>query len=127
MGFQMGEVRRLAADLLISDERVRDAAKAAIKKGAVNIKRDSIKMIISAVGAAHAKHYAKSITFDIKDQGLTAEIGPQIGRSQAFLGKILEFGTATSGAHPHMIPALEAEKPRLEQGLMLAIDKALGS
>lgn len=126
MGFHMGEVRKLAADLLVSDERVKSAARAAIKRGAVNIKRDSRSRIISAVGQAHAKHYAAAITFDLENQGLTAEIGPQIGRPQAFLGKILEYGTATSGAHPHMVPALEAEKPKLERGILEAVEKALG-
>jgi hypothetical protein len=60
--------------------------------------------------------------------GLDAEIGPEVGRTQAFLGKILEFGTATSRPHPHLIPALLAEQPRLtEQIAALAAEVLAGA
>lgn len=126
MGFDMSEVRDLATDLLSAEGKVRTAVQVSVKRGAMNVKRDAQRNIIGQVGRAHAKHYASSITFDVLPGGLAAEIGPTIGYRQAFLGKILEFGTATSAPHPHMVPAAEQEQGRLAEGVLVAAMDALG-
>lgn len=127
MRFDMSELKDLMSDMIISDERVRDGVRASVKRGAWNVKREAQRDIIGQVGLRHAKHYPYSITFDILPGGMAAEIGPTIGRKQAFLGKILEYGTATSGAHPHMIPAVESEREKLAQGVVTAALQALAS
>lgn len=126
-GFDMHEVRALAADLLSSEGPVREGARRSIKAGATRTKADSRRAIRAAIGGngGHAKHYPRAIDFDILDDGLAAEIGPSIGNPQAFLGKILEYGTATSPPHPHLIPAAENEQERIAQGLADAVTKAL--
>lgn len=125
MGFDMSEVRKMASDLLGTDEQVRSKVKASVKRGAMNVKRDAQKDIIGQVGQSHAKHYASSITFDVINDGMTAEIGPTVGRTQAFLGKILEYGTATSPPHPHMVPAVEAEQGKLADAVLAAALEAI--
>lgn len=126
-GFDMREVRALAADLLASEGPVREGARKSIKVGATHTKTDAQRAIRAVTGrnGGHAKHYPRSIDYDILDDGLAAEIGPSIGKKQAFLGKILEYGTATSPPHPHLIPAAESEQERIAQGLSEAVAKAL--
>lgn len=121
----MTEVRDFAAKLETDVKVMRDELPRIVKRGAVNIKRDAQRDIATQVGRGHAKHYARSITFDLEDGGHRAEIGPQIGRTQAFLGKILEFGTATSPPHPHMVPALEQELPRFQKAVQEAAERIL--
>lgn len=125
--FDMSEVRALAADLLGSNGPVREGAKKSIKAGATRTKAESVKTIRGALSGSksYAKHYPRSIDYDILDDGLAAEIGPSIGKRQAFLGKILERGTATSRPYPHLIPAAEAEQERIADGLVEAVVRAL--
>lgn len=125
MGFDMSDVRRFAGVLLTSDKRVKPAVARAVKKGAVNVKKNAQDNIRAQTSSSYTKHYPKAITFDIQNGGLQAEIGPEVGRTQAFLGKILEFGTATSPAMPHLDPAIDAEIPAFEQGIMQAVDEAM--
>lgn len=125
MGFNMDEVRELASDMAMSLTPVKQGVQAAVKRGAVNVKNDAKRDIVSQVGRNHAKHYAGAITFDLMNGGMAAEIGPETGHKQAFLGKILEFGTATSPAHPHLVPAVEREQEKLVAGILVAVEKAL--
>lgn len=125
MGFDMSDVRRFAGVLLTSDRRVRPAVAKAVKKAAMNVKRDAQDNIRGQTRGQYTKHYPKAITFEMQAGGLQAEVGPEVGRKQAFLGKILEFGTATSPAYPHLYPAADAEIPGLEQGIMQAVDDAM--
>lgn len=119
------QLRGFANELLRSEGPVAEGGRAAIKRGATNVKRKSMSTIIAAVGARHAKHYGKSITYDIFNDGMSAEIGPQVGKKQAFLGKILEHGTSTSAPHPHLFPAADEEQEQIEEGVMKAVAKAL--
>lgn len=125
MSSDFSQLREFAQELIASEGPVREGGRKAIKRGAMNVKRVSRSTIRGAVGVAHAKHYAKSIDFDLENDGLTARIGPRLGGNQAFLGKILEHGTATSPSHPHLFPAADEEQLKIENGVMLAVKRAL--
>lgn len=124
--FDMSEVMGLADHLVATDKTVRAEGQRVIKRGAVNVKYDARKLVRSSAGTSHPKWYPSSIDFDLEDGGLAAEIGPSTGLGkQAFLGKILEYGTATNAPHPHMNPALEREEPRLADAVADAVRRAL--
>lgn len=142
MVFDMSEVNALAEELVQSDAKVREEGKRVVKRGAMNVKRESRKRIRESVGASfssgsggltrrtgsgkgHPKWYPASIDFDLDDNGLAAEIGPKLGKKQAFLGKILEYGTATSPPHPHMNPAADEEEPRMQDAVARMVKRAL--
>ena len=125
MVFDMSEVNALAEELVQSDAKVREEGKRVVKRGAMKVKRNSRSSIRASVGRRHPKWYASSIDFDLDDSGLAAEIGPKLGKKQAFLGKILEYGSATSPPHPHMNPAADEEEPRMQDAVARMVKRAL--
>lgn len=75
---------------------------------------------------AHSHVYPSSITFNnlITPQGVIAEIGPDKARgpdSQAFLGRVLEFGGSHSAPHLDGATALGNEEPKAERRFDAAI------
>jgi hypothetical protein len=56
-------------------------------------------------------HYPKSIGFDMVGR-LAAEFGPDSSKPQGGMGRGIEFGSATTGPKPHMLPAADI----VEQG-----------
>jgi hypothetical protein len=121
--FDTTEVRRLAEALATAGPATITAITPVVKRGAVNVQRDA-RQWVGTRGRA-TRHYRRAISFDLDPFGLAAEIGPQEGRTQKFLGRILEFGTVTSPPHPHLIPAVEAEGPRFADAVVKAATKAL--
>lgn len=64
----------------------------------------------------HMPHLTKGIGFDdVEENGFdyTVEVGVTSRNRQAFLSKIIEYGTLTSAPHPGGVPALQAEAPRM--------------
>jgi hypothetical protein len=104
-------VKRYSELLDDTADRAYDDVEAVVKKGALNIKRHSARLIS---GLAHAPAYPRAINYDIyRDRrGPYADIGPDKKRRQGALGNILEYGTVNNPPHPHMRPAGEAELPR---------------
>jgi len=126
MVFDMSEVNALAEELVQSDAKVREEGKRVVKRGAMNVKRSARNAIVGSAGMGHPKWYPTSIDFDLDDSGLAAEIGPREGvGKQGFLGKILEYGTATSPPHPHMNPAADEEEPRMQDAVARMVKRAL--
>lgn len=125
MGFDMSEVNALAEELVQSNAKVREEGKRIVKRGAMNVKRTARSAIVGSVGRRHPKWYASSIDFDLDENGLAAEIGPKLGKKQAFLGKVLEYGSATSPPHPHMNPAADEEEPRMQDAVAQMVKRAL--
>ena len=123
--FDMSEVNELAQELVKSEAKVRDEGKRIVKRGAMNVKRTARQMILASAGSRHPKWYPSSIDFDLDDDGLVAEVGPRLGKKQAFLGKILEYGTATNPPHPHMNPAADEEEPRMQDAVANMVKRAL--
>lgn len=106
----------LAADL----ERAADMAPAEVRKvvgkGALNIKTDARRRV---EGLAHAPAYPRAITYDtaVTPAGASAEIGPDKSKRQGSLGNVIEYGSVNNPPHPHLAPALQAERPRFEKAL----------
>lgn len=113
---EASEFREFGVDLgKIAPRFVKDV-EAVVTKGALNIKKDAAQRIS---GHAHAPHYPKSISYDVKRTmgGIEAEIGPDKNRRQGALGNILEFGTSKNAPLPHLGPALDAEEPKYVKAL----------
>lgn len=63
----------------------------------------------------HLKHLVRGIGYDLTEDGSTfsVEVGVDPTNRQAFLSKIIEYGSLTSGPHPGGQPALDAEAPKM--------------
>lgn len=111
-----------------SSQLVRDV-KSVVKKTAVEVKKDATKRLRAGLTAGGSKGksrlspYARSITFDILDAGLSAEIGPDQSMNQGTAGRGVEFGSANHGPIPHMLPAADAQEPKFQSFL----EKAMGA
>ena len=108
------DVRRLERHLARSIPRVRRDARAVVMRGAMNVKRDW-RNNARATGRKHAKHYPRSVSFDIAAYGpdiWAATIGPDKGGPQGALGNLLEYGSVKNAPHNDGGRALAAEMPR---------------
>lgn len=79
-------------------------------------------------GSPHVPGGPASITYDVKSErdGLSAEIGPQLGRGQASIVGILEVGSASHvSPRGYGIAALQDNEADFEHGIQTAIDDAL--
>jgi hypothetical protein len=77
-----------------------------------------------AIGG-HAKGYPNKITTTFTPgRSPSVEVGPILG-GQGSLGGILEFGSPTSGPHPHLHPAFDEEIPRFDEAVILVAGEAL--
>jgi hypothetical protein len=73
--------------------------------------------------------YAASITYDVAAVGadeVAAEIGPTVVKgNQGAFGPGIEFGSARHAPMPHLMPALDAEEPKLVLALEVAAEGVL--
>ncbi len=77
-----------------------------------------------AIGG-HAKGYPNKITTDFTGgRSPSVEVGPILG-GMGSLGGILEFGSPTSGPHPHLHPAFDEEIPRFDEAVIQVAGEAL--
>lgn len=108
------ELRTLAADLTAAGDDVPAKVKAVITKAATNIKS---QMRSEASGSGSFGHIAPTITYDLRDGGLEAEIGPT--KPRGALAAIAYFGGSHGGGGTVADPtgAMEAEAPRLEKAM----------
>lgn len=90
------ELRRLAVDLGHAAAGAAVQVRATTQRAALNIKRD---MQEEASGSPHFNRVPASITYDTWEDrdGITAEIGPEIGKAQGSLAFLAYNGTATMG------------------------------
>lgn len=103
------ELRRLSIDLGRAPERAAGHVRATTQRAAFNIKRD---LQDEAQGSPSFARMPMSITYDTWEDrdGVTAEIGPEIGKAQGSLAFIAYEGTATAGPRfPDPAGALERE------------------
>lgn len=110
------EVREFAAELHGIPPRLAHHARPVVKRGAQNIKNQLVEEMRASV---HFRPVARGISYDIVDNGFTAEIGPEKG-SPGSLANIAYFGGGTQpggGTVPDPRGALEAEAPRFEKSL----------
>lgn len=113
----------LARDLQDAASEVRGDVAKVVKKGATNVKRDW-RANAQASAGRHAAQYPSTINYDIKDNGLTAEVGPE-KRGQGNFGAFLEYGSVNNPPHNDGKRAIDAEQPRFEKEIANLIDKVL--
>lgn len=96
------------------------AVDAVVGRGAFNVKRDAARR---ARGLRHARAYPRSIGYDTFHTPGTsqAKIGPDKNRRQGPLGNIIEYGTVNNPPIPHLQPALDAEAPKFQKALGVAL------
>ena len=108
------EIMGLAADFGKASAGVTRAAAAAFKAEGDTFAKEWQANARTTAGS-HAKHYPKTITSEMKlSTNIIIDTGP-LAEGQGLLGRILEFGSATSGAHLDGARALPAAEKRLER------------
>lgn len=120
MSIDASEVTELGRKFLVASTLTFEAAKPVMEKAAIQVRNDARNRI---GGLAHAARYPRSIQYELA--GIQATIGPEVGGPQWGLGDILEYGTPKSGPHPHLMPAAEAELPKMASFLAEIAAKAL--
>jgi hypothetical protein len=98
-----------------------------VARGALNVKRDW-RTNARATGRKHAKHYPRSIGFDIARYGpdiWAATIGPDKGGPQGALGNLLEYGSVHNPPHNDGGRALAVEMPRFVAQMELLAARGL--
>jgi hypothetical protein len=111
------DLRRLVRDLSAAPLSVQRQVPGVISHAAVNIKK---QMRAEMAASKHFKGVTPSITFDLVDAGLGADIGPVTGPGgvPGDLAFIAYFGTSRGGGTvPDPQGALDAEVPRLDRAL----------
>lgn len=112
------DARRFAADLTAATQRVVDQVPKVVERGALNIKN---QMVDAMRSSAHFKGATRSISYDMRDGGFEAEIGPRSGPGEpGALANIAYFGGSRGGGGTVEDPqvALDAETPRFEKALL---------
>lgn len=119
-----GDLKRLERDLGRVPAEVVPKVVAIVKRGAQNIKTDWQK---AWSGHPHIKHLPRAVTYDMKitPRGVSAEIGPELGKRQGPLGGIIEHGSPTSAPIPGGLPAADREEPRFFAQLELLAGRVL--
>lgn len=115
-------------DLLRAADTLDDAVAKVVGRGAFNVKRDWARRWSGLHGLPRL---AASISYDIERAGglISADIGPNLQRTQGPLGHLIEFGTeygtVHNAPHPGGLPALEAEQEGFVDALETVLMKAL--
>lgn len=95
------------------------------ERGALNIKRNSQARLRGISRRHYLKHYYRSLSYDLDDDGLGAEIGPDASKLQGGMGRGVEFGSVHTPPFPHLNPSLDEEVPKYLDQVSRAIIKAL--
>ncbi|MBB1153996.1 hypothetical protein [Amycolatopsis dendrobii] len=110
----MSQVDQLARDLEAVPAETLPKFKKVVEKGAVNIKKG---LRADAVGHPTYPYFYRSISYDVTDQGLGAEIGPDKDATQGDLGNLLYFGTDKTAGVLDLNAPLKKEIPRFEDAI----------
>jgi hypothetical protein len=127
MSFDFSDLTALTADL----GRVPDVAGPLIKKAiqvtATNVKKDWQASAKEHVVAGHARAYPYSVDYDITvdRDGVTAEVGPNLGKAQGALGIVEDAPGGVRGKPQNNArKALAANQDDFQKGLGIAIRDA---
>lgn len=101
-------------------------ATAPFVRKAVEVSARNIKDLIrdEYSGARQLPGASRSISYDKKDGGLAAEIGPELGGQGSIVGLVDEGAPRTPG-RKRIPKALSDEAPGFEKGIELAIEDGL--
>jgi hypothetical protein len=120
----VSQLRKLTADLRAHSRATPAKLPPIVAKGALNIKT---QWRSGWSGIRHAPYLPQSITYETRTstRAVEAEIGPDEGIGQGWLGRVIHFGGAHSGPHPVGFAALDAEEPRFESAVQKLVDDLL--
>lgn len=111
MSIEIEGALELAADWEAAEGQADRELGKVVFKGAMNVKNDWRRRW---TGHRHAPKLAAAVTFDMDDDGLGSEIGPDKDIGSGALGNIYEFGIPENNSPPQPggLPAIAAEEPR---------------
>jgi hypothetical protein len=117
MGAKSSGWKEIGRDLGLASERVVEDGKKVVGQGCNNIKKDAQRIIRGATHKGYLPHYPRSIGYDVVAHAadITGTVGPDAGKLQGGLARLLEFGSVNNAPIPHLIPSLDAEEPRFAQ------------
>jgi HK97 gp10 family phage protein len=115
MSADVSQLRRLARDLRAAAGRSGRLAQQVVAKTAADIERDAKTAAPVDTGALR-----NSISHDLRDGGLTAEIGPTV-----HYAPFLEYGTSRMAPRPYLGPAAARHTPLFEKAIEALADKVL--
>jgi HK97 gp10 family phage protein len=93
------QIQILAAELARAGTNVRQTVTPELREAAKRVRQRARDNVRKRTGKT-----ARSITYSVKNRGLTYEVGPQW-----FVGRFLEHGTVKMPAYPFMEPAIAPE------------------
>lgn len=114
MGAKTYGWKEVGRDMHTASERVVEDGKKIVGKGCLNIKRQAQQTIREQSPHGYLPHYPRSISYDVtaRAANITGEVGPDAGKLQGGLARLLEFGSIHNAPIPHLIPAIDDEEPK---------------
>jgi hypothetical protein len=109
------ELQKLAASIASASGKLHAQARAAVSKGALNIKNDTRDNVSDS---PYWRRLAQTVNYDMVGNAFysQATIGyDDVGQGE--LAGIYEFGSAKRAPHPTLIPAFDREAPRFEKAM----------
>lgn len=131
MAIRVTGLREVIVEFGAAESRALPEVTGVVSKGALNVKKDWQKAWKAARsggrGRTHIPALYAAVNYDVYTVpgAVRAEIGPDLGRRQGWLGHELEFGSPTNAPHPGGQPALDAEAPRFEAAMVELTRKLL--
>lgn len=122
MEVDFSQVDRLADELMAVPAEVEPKVRKVVARGALNVKNT---MRDEAQSGGSYRHFHRSISYDLENGGMAAEIGPDKGRIQGALGNILYFGTSKNAPQLDIMSGLNREAPRFERALIDVVEDIL--
>lgn len=123
MSADVSQLLQYASQVASTADRVTPELSRVVERGALNVKRESIRIFDSYSNRAHLKHYPKSIGYDMVGP-LEAEIGPDASKPQGGMSGV-ELGSVHTRPMPHLMPALDIEAPRLQKWALPILARSL--
>lgn len=114
MGVVVRGIAEWRRDLATLPVRAPKAFHGVQSRAGVNVKRDwRARWDAIKSPRTHIPHLVRGVGYDQDDTDdeFRLTVGVRQANKQAFLAKIIEYGTLTSAPHPAGVPALEAELP----------------
>ena len=119
MGVKITGMDEWIADLDSLPERAPKAFRGVISRAGVQIKKDW-RGRWQSMPHKHIPHLVRGVGYDTSQRGNTysVEVGVDPKNRQAFLAKIITYGTLTSGPHDAGQAALDTETPKMEKAAL---------
>jgi hypothetical protein len=117
------EVKLLGNNLLSVYELLTAPLGKAVQDSGKRLQADA-RSRARAIGG-HSRGYPNKITSTFTPgRSPSVEVGPILG-GMGSLGGILEFGSPTSGPHPHLHPAFDEEVPKFDEAVVQVAGETL--